>query len=135
MFFFFQAEDGIRDKLVTGVQTCALPISFQDRRPRLPQHAPRDPAAEPRREPARPRRRYRKASAKARAEPTGPEGRPSRGLGDPRRPRPAHRGSRGRTPPRTSRPRPWLLPSPLLGGWTPGAGGVFTRVPEAGRAR
>src|SRR5256714_10332514 len=27
LFFFFQAEDGIRDKLVTGVQTCALPIS------------------------------------------------------------------------------------------------------------
>src|SRR5687767_15908996 len=27
-YFFFQAEDGIRDKLVTGVQTCALPISF-----------------------------------------------------------------------------------------------------------
>src|SRR3989441_7083979 len=27
-FFFFQAEDGIRDKLVTGVQTCALPISW-----------------------------------------------------------------------------------------------------------
>src|SRR6478609_10447194 len=27
--FFFQAEDGIRDKLVTGVQTCALPISPQ----------------------------------------------------------------------------------------------------------
>src|SRR2546425_1369715 len=26
--FFFQAEDGIRDKLVTGVQTCALPILF-----------------------------------------------------------------------------------------------------------
>src|SRR5687767_8798036 len=26
VFFFFQAEDGIRDKLVTGVQTCALPI-------------------------------------------------------------------------------------------------------------
>src|SRR5205823_12001560 len=25
-FFFFQAEDGIRDKLVTGVQTCAVPI-------------------------------------------------------------------------------------------------------------
>src|SRR5205823_10509787 len=25
---FFQAEDGIRDKLVTGVQTCALPISL-----------------------------------------------------------------------------------------------------------
>src|SRR5258708_10620453 len=27
--FFFQAEDGIRDDLVTGVQTCALPISFR----------------------------------------------------------------------------------------------------------
>src|SRR5258708_22736007 len=27
IFFFFQAEDGIRDDLVTGVQTCALPIS------------------------------------------------------------------------------------------------------------
>src|SRR6266542_6014482 len=27
-FFFFQAEDGIRDATVTGVQTCALPISF-----------------------------------------------------------------------------------------------------------
>src|SRR5204863_2001012 len=26
--FFFQAEDGIRDLYVTGVQTCALPISF-----------------------------------------------------------------------------------------------------------
>src|SRR2546425_8567409 len=31
--FFFQAEDGIRDKLVTGVQTCALPILV------LPPHA------------------------------------------------------------------------------------------------
>src|SRR5229473_3272665 len=29
IFFFFQAEDGIRDKLVTGVQTCALPISWR----------------------------------------------------------------------------------------------------------
>src|SRR2546430_7876181 len=28
-FFFFQAEDGIRDLTVTGVQTCALPISVQ----------------------------------------------------------------------------------------------------------
>src|SRR5687767_15414615 len=26
IIFYFQAEDGIRDKLVTGVQTCALPI-------------------------------------------------------------------------------------------------------------
>src|SRR2546427_9638028 len=28
-FFFFQAEDGIRDLTVTGVQTCALPIFTQ----------------------------------------------------------------------------------------------------------
>src|SRR5699024_12017179 len=27
-YFFFQAEDGIRDRNVTGVQTCALPISL-----------------------------------------------------------------------------------------------------------
>src|SRR5439155_14584777 len=30
-FFFFQAEDGIRDGHVTGVQTCALPISLTDK--------------------------------------------------------------------------------------------------------
>src|SRR5438874_2762004 len=29
VFFFFQAEDGIRDLYVTGVQTCALPISYR----------------------------------------------------------------------------------------------------------
>src|SRR5260370_17610159 len=29
-FFFFQAEDGIRDSSVTGVQTCALPILFAE---------------------------------------------------------------------------------------------------------
>src|SRR5438874_10002705 len=41
-YFFFQAEDGIRDLYVTGVQTCALPISFTrskggglDMRPRI----------------------------------------------------------------------------------------------------
>src|SRR2546422_1950975 len=50
-FFFFQAEDGIRDVAVTGVQTCALPISRhlarrlgappprRRRRSVLPQHA------------------------------------------------------------------------------------------------
>src|SRR5256885_667194 len=35
--FFFQAEDGIRDSKVTGVQTCALPISL------LPEPAPTAP--------------------------------------------------------------------------------------------
>src|SRR2546426_12138425 len=34
IFFFFQAEDGIRDYKVTGVQTCALPISRSRRPPR-----------------------------------------------------------------------------------------------------
>src|SRR2546430_4121459 len=37
-FFFFQAEDGIRDLTVTGVQTCALPIS--DARRRSPTRPP-----------------------------------------------------------------------------------------------
>src|SRR5690625_6274036 len=32
-YFFFQAEDGIRDGHVTGVQTCALPISLGDHIP------------------------------------------------------------------------------------------------------
>src|SRR2546430_3389379 len=34
-FFFFQAEDGIRDLTVTGVQTCALPISTASARASL----------------------------------------------------------------------------------------------------
>src|SRR2546430_9992877 len=33
IFFFFQAEDGIRDLTVTGVQTCALPICLGGARP------------------------------------------------------------------------------------------------------
>ena len=33
VFFFFQAEDGIRDHCVTGVQTCALPIWIGDLHP------------------------------------------------------------------------------------------------------
>src|SRR2546429_3208763 len=72
-FFFFQAEDGIRDVAVTGVQTCALPISRRgsrswpppsprrrggaapstDRRPRSPRRAP-PPAAWARRSSFRP---------------------------------------------------------------------------------
>src|SRR2546429_3514498 len=34
-FFFFQAEDGIRDVAVTGVQTCALPIYLKRRMPAI----------------------------------------------------------------------------------------------------
>src|SRR5436309_15934999 len=39
--FFFQAEDGIRDFHVTGVQTCALPILTRRRRERLSVGNPR----------------------------------------------------------------------------------------------
>src|SRR5690348_17865730 len=35
-FFFFQAEDGIRDGRVTGVQTCALPIWYRRKHRRPP---------------------------------------------------------------------------------------------------
>src|SRR5438876_7255686 len=38
-FFFFQAEDGIRDGRVTGVQTCALPISMMNHRNRTMQRS------------------------------------------------------------------------------------------------
>src|SRR5689334_23967810 len=52
-FFFFQAEDGIRDGTVTGVQTCALPIS-------------RDPTGlgRPRRRPRRRSRPVRRADCR-----------------------------------------------------------------------
>src|SRR5207249_9182265 len=43
-FFFFQAEDGIRDRNVTGVQTCALPISARDRSPSSPGPSWKTPA-------------------------------------------------------------------------------------------
>src|SRR5689334_24825915 len=39
--FFFQAEDGIRDGTVTGVQTCALPICSNRRSDPLSDHEPR----------------------------------------------------------------------------------------------
>src|SRR5699024_11252974 len=39
-FFFFQAEDGIRDRNVTGVQTCALPILVKYERLRLDEAIP-----------------------------------------------------------------------------------------------
>src|SRR3990170_982934 len=45
-FFFFQAEDGIRDDLVTGVQTCALPI-WRRRPPSPPPRPPPPPPPSP----------------------------------------------------------------------------------------
>src|SRR5258708_18955143 len=51
-FFFFQAEDGIRDDLVTGVQTCALPIyPMASLHPGLEEVKPSDVRLEVRREP------------------------------------------------------------------------------------
>src|SRR3712207_7515124 len=44
-FFFFQAEDGIRDIGVTGVQTCALPISHPQSTHHLRNHEERNPVA------------------------------------------------------------------------------------------
>src|SRR5437870_518409 len=44
LFFFFQAEDGIRDGHVTGVQTCALPIYARGRIARRRAHALHGPA-------------------------------------------------------------------------------------------
>src|SRR5207244_6761870 len=49
VFFFFQAEDGIRDDLVTGVQTCALPIWRSGTRPprlRISRSSPPHPPGE-----------------------------------------------------------------------------------------
>src|SRR5438067_13921119 len=53
-FFFFQAEDGIRDRNVTGVQTCALPIFARGRGapaagPRGDRHLGAERALHPRR--------------------------------------------------------------------------------------
>src|SRR2546422_7113363 len=62
-FFFFQAEDGIRDVAVTGVQTCALPISHRlgdPARHHSPGEAHRGPlAADPGARPARKTRQPR----------------------------------------------------------------------------
>src|SRR5256885_7726817 len=63
LFFFFQAEDGIRDYKVTGVQTCALPISGHGpRRWRTPNPGPT----------GRPRPRRAPAALGARRPPLGP---------------------------------------------------------------
>src|SRR5260221_6729633 len=72
-FFFFQAEDGIRDHCVTGVQTCALPISRcaqrqgpDDRGAREEHRARRDgrSALDRRADPPRPADELSRASSK-----------------------------------------------------------------------
>src|SRR5947209_16912409 len=69
-FFFFQAEDGIRDIGVTGVQTCALPIYAPYRRRALP---PRSPPT-PRRRAARNLPRDRPAADRSHSADRAPEG-------------------------------------------------------------
>src|SRR2546428_6158285 len=70
-FFFFQAEDGIRDLIVTGVQTCALPIFAPWTTPRNTRRrtrcGPRRKAAPGRRTPAR-RRSSERSRAPGRSE-------------------------------------------------------------------
>src|SRR2546428_6989262 len=60
LFFFFQAEDGIRDLIVTGVQTCALPI-YEGEAPGGPRH---------------PRRRGRDGDGHGTRDGRAPRGRP-----------------------------------------------------------
>src|SRR5256886_14360954 len=90
--FFFQAEDGIRDLTVTGVQACALPISSRG--------AARPRARRARRRPPRPARgpgAPRPARSRRRRPPRGAARGPS--VRDRRRPPPApSRGSPTRTP-------------------------------------
>src|SRR6266542_4967743 len=81
-FFFFQAEDGIRDATVTGVQTCALPISGGAA---VRQRAGKDRWRRQRRE----RRRLSPA-----AEPAAAARRPSAGPPPPRSSRPRSPSSR-----------------------------------------
>src|SRR5438132_3582682 len=59
-FFFFQAEDGIRDHCVTGVQTCALPISVGVTAPPTARHSGTESAV--RRRPGSPKRADRKST-------------------------------------------------------------------------
>src|SRR2546427_12826828 len=59
MLFFFQAEDGIRYLTVTGVQTCALPISLRSWRRRASSKSSA-PLLQQRRRQLLPRRRKRK---------------------------------------------------------------------------
>src|SRR5256885_5549586 len=68
--FFFQAEDGIRDYKVTGVQTCALPISTRAPATRERPRAGRATRMRACRAPAR------SPGAEAAAVPPGPSGRP-----------------------------------------------------------
>src|SRR2546430_1904328 len=136
-FFFFQAEDGIRDLTVTGVQTCALPISPRASRG----NACRPPPRGSHRSAAR---RFRERVERSGCQASGRGSPPSRGLTRPRAPRAAP-ASRARAPgsPRGSGRSPSAIPpgrtprtrrGPAVpgrrrrgggaGGWTGGGGGA-----------
>src|SRR5699024_419794 len=115
--FFFQAEDGIRDRNVTGVQTCALPISGRNtprrtsapadpippRRPPGPKKGRPAHDPEPRREPRRP---DRDRARPGRAPPPPGVGLDRRRPARPRPPRRPHRRLPARSDPRRRRRRP-----------------------------
>src|SRR6266536_1067952 len=107
--FFFQAEDGIRDPLVTGVQTCALPISRTS--------PPRPSRSNPRRPPTL---RPRTAQTPPRSPPpraTSISTRFSPSVQNPTRYRPESPSSRRRS----------RLPAPADQGRGPGGTGRFPR--------
>src|SRR5256886_8742787 len=95
-FFFFQAEDGIRDLTVTGVQTCALPISRAHRARAAERYAlPGRHGAAARRRAARGERGPRARPDPRRVRPSAPGARSPRGPARHRaRRRPAARGDR-----------------------------------------
>src|SRR3989442_6982576 len=110
IFFFFQAEDGIRDADVTGVQTCALPISSA-RRHRVRALLRHVRGEGPRRRPARTARAAAARDAKltgggvrnpSRAPPPPP---PAGASGSVRRPSGTARGGFFPSPPIAPRPR------------------------------
>src|SRR5256712_1741403 len=90
VFFFFQAEDGIRDLIVTGVQTCALPICRSARRRH---RADRLPAAEERQSPGATHHRDRRLALFGERRPG--VGQPRPGAGSKQRSRSADRPARG----------------------------------------
>src|SRR5256886_15616342 len=84
LFFFFQAEDGIRDLTVTGVQTCALPISLACRarattHPSPPLFPAPATTSAPRESTAGHARAIRDAPARPAASPSPPDGIRDRG--------------------------------------------------------
>src|SRR5690606_39390977 len=80
-FFFFHAEDGIRDFHVTGVQTCALPISRREPTATDAAAAARRVASPRGRRAAGGERRPRRAAPRGRGLPRRPDPRPRREIG------------------------------------------------------